>query len=69
MKGADKYLKLVFLTGVSKFAKTSVFSKLNNLKDLTYKTDYSDLFGYTQSELEDVFNEYLDDVDVQSKLL
>ncbi len=65
LKGADKYLKLVFLTGVSKFAKTSIFSKLNNLKDLTYKTDYSDLFGYTQSELEDVFNEYLDDVDLE----
>ncbi len=64
LKGADKYLKLVFLTGVSKFAKTSIFSKLNNLKDFTYDKRYSDLFGYTQSELEDTFSEYLDGVDL-----
>ncbi len=65
LKSSDQYLKLVFLTGVSKFAKTSIFSKLNNLKDLTYSKPYSDLFGYTQEELEDVFSEYLIDVDLK----
>ncbi len=64
LKDADQYLKLVFLTGVSKFAKTSIFSKLNNLADLTYNTRYSDLFGYTQEELEYIFEEYLVDVDL-----
>ncbi|MEA2012064.1 MAG: ATP-binding protein [Verrucomicrobiota bacterium] len=65
LKSSDQYLKLVFLTGVSKFAKTSIFSKLNNIKDLTYDAAYSDLFGYTQKEFEDVFAEYLTDVDLE----
>ena len=65
LKGADKYLKLVFLTGVSKFTRTSIFSKLNNLKDLTYSKKYSDMFGYTQEEFEDIFVEYLDGVDLK----
>ncbi len=64
LKSAEKDLKLVFLTGVSKFAKTSIFSKLNNLKDFTYDKRYSDLFGYTQEELELTFSEYLDGVDL-----
>ena len=65
LKSSDKYLKLVFLTGVSKFAKTSIFSKLNNLKDFTYDPNYSDLFGYTQEELEDTFAEYLPGFDLE----
>ena len=65
LKEANKYLKFVFLTGVSKFSKTSIFSKLNNIQDLTLKKDYGNICGYTQKELEDTFKDYLEDVDLE----
>ncbi|MDX8551989.1 AAA family ATPase, partial [Methanospirillum purgamenti] len=55
IKPLDKYLKFVLLTGVSKFAKTGIFSGLNNLDDITIDTRYSALCGYTQTDLETVF--------------
>ncbi|MCK9225177.1 MAG: ATP-binding protein, partial [Candidatus Muirbacterium halophilum] len=59
IKGADEYLKFVFLTGVSKFSKVSLFSGLNNLNDITLDKNYSTICGYTQSELEWSFKEHL----------
>jgi len=59
LKDSDQYLKFVFLTGVSKFSKTSIFSKLNNLTDISLSKKYADICGYTQVEFEDVFAEYL----------
>ncbi len=57
LKDADPYLKLVFITGVSKFSKVSIFSDLNNLNDLTLDGQYSGICGITQSELETTFTE------------
>ena len=65
LKSANQYLEFVFLTGVSKFSKTSIFSKLNNIQDLTLKKAYGDICGYTQAELEENFKDYLIDVDLQ----
>ncbi|MFA5480711.1 MAG: AAA family ATPase [Candidatus Muiribacteriota bacterium] len=59
IKDADEYLKFVFLTGVSKFSKVSLFSGLNNLNDITINSKYATICGYTQSELEYSFKEYL----------
>ncbi len=64
MKDADPYIKFVFLTGVSKFSKTSIFSGLNNLNDITIDKKYGNICGYTQEELEREFAEYLVDVDL-----
>ena len=64
LKDADEYLKLVFITGVSKFSKVSLFSGLNNLKDITIDESYSSLCGYTQSELEGSFAEELKQHDI-----
>jgi len=66
LKEGDPYIKLVFITGVSKFSKVSLFSGLNNLKDMTIDKRYSSLCGYTQQELEEVFVEYLDGVDLDA---
>jgi hypothetical protein len=55
----DKYLKFVFITGVSKFSKVSLFSGLNNLNDISLDGKYADICGYTQSELEQNFADYL----------
>jgi hypothetical protein len=59
LKDAGKILKFVFITGVSKFTKVSIFSDLNHLSDLTLDKDYAALTGYTQHELEYYFNDYL----------
>ncbi|OGT94855.1 MAG: hypothetical protein A2298_03820, partial [Gammaproteobacteria bacterium RIFOXYB2_FULL_38_6] len=55
MKSEDANIKFIFLTGVSKFAKVSVFSGLNNLEDLSKNPKYATLLGYTQNELEYYF--------------
>ena len=49
------------MTGVTKFAKVSIFSKLNNITDITMHEDFSEMFGYTQDELLKYFDEYLED--------
>jgi PAS domain-containing protein len=48
-------LRFVFLTGVSRFSRVSIFSELNNLDDLSMNDAYADMLGYTQAELETRF--------------
>jgi hypothetical protein len=60
LKDADPYLKLVFITGVSKFSKVSIFSDLNNLTDLSLATAYNEICGISQKELEENFNDELE---------
>ena len=64
LKDADEYLKFAFLTGVLKFSQTSIFSQLNNLIDISLKSKYANICGYTQNDLEIVFADYLHDVDL-----
>ena len=52
-KGA--LLRFVFITGVTKYARLSVFSKMNNLNDLSLDPGYATMLGYTQKELEENF--------------
>jgi hypothetical protein len=59
IKAADEHLRFIFLTGVSKFAKVSLFSGLNNPRDITVSTEYVDICGYTQEELENYFAEHI----------
>jgi hypothetical protein len=55
IKDADAHVRFTFLTGVSKFAKVSLFSGLNNLKDITLDPRYSAVCGYTDADLDTVF--------------
>ena len=55
LKSSDRYLRFVFLTGVTKFAQISVFSDLNQLVDISLKYDYASLCGITEEELLQVF--------------
>lgn len=55
LKSADRYLRFVFLTGVTKFAQISVFSDLNQLQDISVWPDYSSLCGITKEELINTF--------------
>ncbi|MDE7414601.1 MAG: AAA family ATPase, partial [Muribaculaceae bacterium] len=50
-KSSADYLKLVFLTGVSRFGKLSVFSDLNNLSDISFDEDFAAICGITEEEL------------------
>lgn len=59
IKDLDPYLRFVFLTGVSKFSKTAIFSGLNNLQDLTLDDRAATLLGYTEKEIIDNFPQYL----------
>ena len=59
IKSHDEYIKFVLLTGVSKFSKVSLFSGLNILDDISLNTNYADICGYTQSELEQECAEHL----------
>jgi hypothetical protein len=59
LKRLDGVLQFVFLTGVSKFSKVSIFSGINNLNDVSLDPAYAAVCGYTQDELETVFAEHL----------
>lgn len=59
LKDADPHLKLVFITGISKFSQVSIFSDLNNLFDLTTHYAYNSICGITQNELETSFEKEL----------
>ena len=69
IKTNDAHLKFVLLTGVSKFSKVSLFSGLNNLQDISLNSHLADICGYTQSELELDFAEYLEVGKVDKVLL
>ena len=62
LKPSDKYLRFVFLTGVTKFAHVSIFSDLNHLTDLTLDPRYADICGITQEELETGFKPEIESV-------
>ena len=55
LKDADEHLRFVFITGVSKFSKVSLFSGLNHLKDITLDPRYSAICGYTDADVDTVF--------------
>ena len=67
LKGQDANLEFVFLTGVSKFAKTSIFSKLSKLVDLTMWDRYAGICGFTEAEFDALFPEFLDGYIVHMK--
>ena len=57
LKSKDGCIKFAMLTGVTKFGKVSVFSDLNNLKDISMRNDYADICGISEEELLYVFDE------------
>lgn len=57
LKTMDGYIKLGFLTGVTKFGKVSVFSDLNNLNDISMWDRYNDICGMSEAELLRDFDE------------
>ncbi len=62
LKSADRYLRFVFLTGVTKFAQVSVFSDLNQLNDISMKPAYATVCGITKDELVETFTPEIDNL-------
>jgi len=60
IKDSDEFIKLVFITGVSKFSKVSLFSGLNNIQDITLNHNFATICGYTQNDVERVFAKHLE---------
>ena len=55
LKSYDEYLKFVFLTGVTKFSKVSIFSDLNQLQDISIDRDCANICGITEEEMKENF--------------
>ena len=60
LKSMDPYLRFTFLTGVSKFTKTSIFSELNNLLDITLTEKYANICGITLGDFDKYFREHIE---------
>ncbi|MBE0506137.1 MAG: ATP-binding protein [Marinospirillum sp.] len=63
LKDSDEHLAFVLLTGVSKFSKVSLFSGLNNLRDITLSAQYTSICGYTDEDIDQVFTPELAGLD------
>ena len=68
LKSLDAYLHFILLTGVTKFAKTSVFSGLNNLNDITIDEKAAALLGYTKEEIEEYFPEFIIEASIKIEM-
>ena len=55
LKSYDEYLRFVFITGVTKFSKVSIFSDLNQLNDISLSRMYAGICGITETEMEESF--------------
>jgi hypothetical protein len=64
IKNSDAYLIFAFITSVTKFSKVTLFSGLNNLSDIILVRTYSAVCGYTREDLETVFADLMDGVDL-----
>ncbi|MDR1607801.1 MAG: AAA family ATPase, partial [Deltaproteobacteria bacterium] len=60
LKSKEDLLRFIFITGVTRFTKTSIFSDLNNLVDLTIEPDYANICGFTIEEFDALFQEHME---------
>lgn len=60
LKSFDPYIQFVFITGVSKFHKVSIFSDLNQLTDISLMKKYAGICGITETELKRYFKDEID---------
>ncbi|MDE2984862.1 MAG: AAA family ATPase [Gemmatimonadota bacterium] len=64
-KSCDAHIRFLLLTGVTKFSKVNLFSGLNNLTDITLDPRFATICGYTQDELDTVFEQELEAPDLK----
>ncbi len=69
MKGNDRHIRFALMTGVSKFAKVSLFSGLNQISDISLDPRFSAMLGYTQDDLESSFSDRIPEMAVNMNML
>ena len=60
LKACDPYLRFVFLTGITKFSQLSIFSELNNIKNISMDEPYAALCGISEEEMQTQMSDDLD---------
>ena len=60
LKACDPYLRFVFLTGITKFSQLSIFSELNNIKNISMLEEYAGICGFTKEEMLGQMMGYID---------
>ena len=60
LKACDPYIKFAFLTGITKFSQLSIFSELNNIKNVSMLPQFAAICGITKEELTEQFSDYID---------
>ena len=60
LKACDPYIRFAFLTGITKFSQLSIFSELNNIKNVSMDKKYAAICGITKEELTEQFGDYID---------
>ncbi|MEI6747236.1 MAG: AAA family ATPase, partial [Methylococcaceae bacterium] len=63
IKDSDAHVKFAMLTGVSKFSKVSLFSGLNNLRDITINREFSAICGYSDEDIDTIFAPEIGELD------
>jgi len=61
LKANEEYIRFIFITGISKFAKVGVFSTLNNPNDISLNPEYAEICGYTEEEIIRYFPDYIEE--------
>ncbi len=59
LKANERFIKFCFITGITKFSQLSIFSTINNIKNVTLNPRFSSICGFTEDEVQDVFTEDL----------
>ena len=62
LKACDKYLRFVFLTGITKFTQLSIFSELNNIDNVSMEPRFADICGISKEELADQLSGHVDEL-------
>ena len=67
LKDCDPYLKFVFLTGITKFSQLSIFSELNNLKNISMDPNFGGICGITKEEVLTKMQDYLEQLAIANE--
>ena len=68
LKGNESMLRFVFMTGITKFSQLSIFSELNNIKNVSMKVPYAGICGITKEELLTQMSDDIDELAEKLKL-
>lgn len=68
LKGEEKFLRFVFLTGISKFSQLSIFSELNNITNISMMDKYSAICGVSENELQSILKDDIRDLAANNEM-